>query len=368
MRLPLPSPTALGRRLLAGVLLLGMMSVAGCAKRPVERGPALMFPAPPERARIQYLGSISSQDDLPPVRSGFADFVLGPPASNYPLAKPIAATLRGSRLYVCDTVVNSVLVYDLESGDVHLLRGNRGAGKIKQPNNLDFDAEGRLYIADRDRQAVLVYDAEENFVTALGHPGECKPVAVAVSGDELVVCDRDEHEIEVWNKADGAVKRRFGGLGGEAGQFLIPTQVAVDDAGHVYVTDTGNFRVQKLTLDGQHVATYGGMGRGLGQFAWPKGLDVDSRGRLYVGDSRFANIQIFDDQGRLLLFFGGPGPDGGNLDLPAGVRVVPWAEVRWLRERLEAGFDPESLVIVVSQQGQGFINLFAVARDTDAAP
>lgn len=355
--------------LLAACLLMGL-AAAGCASRrsAAPAAPAVVFPPPPQQPRVQFLASISSQADLPARRGGFAEFVLGPETDQYPLAKPISATMKGSRLYVCDTIFNSVLVYDLETGEAHPLAGDRGTGKIQQPNNIDFDDEGRMYVADRLRQAILVYNADESFAAALGHPGEAKPVAVAVAGDELVVCDRDEHEIEIWNRQDGTVLRRFGGLGKEPGKFLIPTSVSVDEAGNVYVTDTGNFRVQKLTLAGEHLATIGGPGRSLGKFAWPKGADVDAGGRLFVADSRFANVQIFDPQGRLLLFFGGPGPDAGNLDLPAGLHVVPWPDVAWLREKLMPGFDAESLAIVVSQQGQGFVNLFAVARDAGAAP
>lgn len=353
-----------------GSLIAVAASMAGCAaKKPPPAAPAVVFPPPPVKPRVQFLGSISSQADLPRQTSGLAEFVLGPPTSQYPLAKPIVATMRGTRLFICDTVFNSVLVYDLDSGDTHPLKGDRGVGKIQQPNSLDFDDEGRLYIADSLRQAVLVYGADESFERAIGHPGECKPVAVAVgAGDELFVCDRDGHEIEVWDRRDGTVLRRFGGLGKEPGKFLIPTALAVDDDGHLYVTDTGNFRVQKLTAAGEPLHVYGGLGRTLGRFAWPKGLDVDAHDHLFVADSRFANVQIFDEAGRLLLFFGGPGPDNGNLDLPAGVRVVPWPDVAWCRQHLMPGFDPESLAIVVNQQGSGFVNLFAVARDEGTAP
>lgn len=355
---------------LGGAVLCVLWVITGCAggtQTPVTTTP-ILFPPPPATAHVQYLGSVSSQADLPNTRGGFAEFILGPALPVYPLAKPISAVLHGSRLYICDTIFNSVLVYDLDSGQVHPLAGDRGMGKIKQPNNLAVDDAGRLYVADRERQAILVYNADESFDTALGHPGEAWPVAVAVDGDELFVCDRDEHEIEVWDRRSGTVLRRFGGLGNDPGKFMIPTALALDGAGHVYVTDTGNFRVQKLTVEGEPLDVIGGPGRTLGKFAWPKGLDVDGNGRLYVADSRFANVQIFNAEGRLLLFFGGPGPEAGNLDLPAGVTAHPWpAGVAWLNERLMPGFDPDTLVIVVSQQGQGLVNFFAVAREKGEA-
>ncbi|MBX3727599.1 MAG: hypothetical protein KF858_00295 [Candidatus Sumerlaeia bacterium] len=353
------------------VALVAIGLLTGCAAssaRSVAEATPVVFPAPPAPARVQYLGGISTPDDLPRARSKFADFVLGPEPTSYPLAKPISATLQGSRLYVCDTVLNSVLVYDLVSGEARPLEGDRGIGKIRQPNNLCFDSAGRLYVADKVRQAVVVYNPDESFLAAWGRPGEFAPVAVAVHGDEIFVCDSNRHEIEVWSRQDGSRLRTIGGLGNEPGKFFIPTQVAVDAGGVLHVTDTGNFRVQRLTRTGEPLAVVGGPGRALGKFAWPKGMDLDGRGRLYVADSRFANVQIFDAQGRLLLFFGGPGPDGGHLDLPAGVRLVPWPRgVPWLEQRLMAGFDPEFLAVVVSQQAQYFVNFFAIARE-EASP
>lgn len=354
---------------LAGTVVLVALLLAGCAGTP--SGPPLLpvlFPPPPVKARVQYLGAISSPDDLPHQRGGLAEFILGPPEAIYVPVKPIAATLVGERLYICDTVLNSVLVYDLVTGDAHPLLGDRGIGKIKQPNNIASDDEGRLYVADKLRQAVLVFGPDEGFIDAWGRPGEVAPVDMAVSKDLLYVCDMKDKEIEVWNRADGSYIRSIGGQGSEPGRFQFPSCVSLDADGNLYVTDTGNFRVQKLSPSGEPLLTVGGFGTELGRFSWPKGMDVDGAGRIYVADSRFANVQIFNPQGKLLLFFGGPGPDRGNLDLPAGLHLFPWpSSIPWFADRLLDGFDPEFLVLVVSQQGDGLINFFAVARDTEEA-
>ncbi|HPK01819.1 MAG TPA: hypothetical protein PLS90_05130 [Candidatus Sumerlaeota bacterium] len=347
-----------------------LLSLAGCARAPrVEPAPGpLFFPPPPLPARVQFLGSVSSPLDLPRPRSGFADFILGPPPLKYPLVKPLAAALRDGKLYVCDSVLNTVIIYNLLTGEAGLLPGDAGNGKLQQANNLEFDEQGNLYVADKKRQAVLVYDARGAFVRAVGRPGEAEPVDMAPAGGLLYVCDIKDHQIEVWDAASGALVRQFGSKGNGKGEFYLPSQVALGPDGNLYVTDTGNFRVQKLTPEGEFLATVGGHGTALGNFAWPKGLGLDGDGRLYVADSRFANVQIFDPEGRLLLFFGGPGPTRGHLDLPAGLSVMPWPEAPWLRERLAAGFVPEWLVIVVSQKGDGMVNFFAVASDDAPAP
>lgn len=356
---------ALSCRLSSFLMAVVLVSCAHWPSPQPSEQPPVFFPLPPMPARVQYLGSISSPLDLPHKRGGFAEFVLGPEPLRYPLVKPINAILKGNRLYICDTVLNTVLVYDLATGDAHPLAGDRGIGKIKQPNNIAADEEGNIYVADKLRNAVLVYGPDEQFLHAWGRPGETEPVAVAAAPDVLYVCNIKNHCVEVWNRSNGELMRSIGEKGNAPGQFFLPTYISLDDDGNLYVTDTGNFRIQKLSPDGQPLMQVGALGVALGQFAWPKGIDVDSRNRIYVVDSRFNNVQIFNSEGRLLLFFGGPGSDSGNLDLPAGIRIYPWPDIGWLSKRVAEGFDAEFLVIVVSQKGTGFINFFAVARETE---
>jgi len=359
-------------RLPSPAILLALLAVAiastGCQTPAKEAFPLIVFPQPPAKVRIQYMGSFSSPQDLPRKSSKFADFVLGEEPVTYPIAKPIAAEMVDDRVYICDTVFNSVLVYDLATGQARPFAGDRDIGDIKQPNNIHVGPDGRFFVADKERQAVLVYDAEESFLAAWGRPGEAAPVDVAVRGDDLFVCDISNHRVEVWSATDGSLKegRTVGGLGTGEGQFLFPTFIALDDAGNLYVTDTGNCRIQKFSPEGEFLMMFGTRGMTFGQFQWPKGVDVDGRGRIYVADSRFCNVQVFNPEGKLLLPFGGPLPQRGNLDLPAGLCVKPWREIPWLRERLMPGFEPEFLVVAISQKGQGFVNLFAVARDEEA--
>ncbi len=354
------------------VLLLG-----GCAPAPPQTAtpaaPAkpVVFPLPPEQARVQYLGSISSTSDFtqPRPKGGFAEFILGPEETGkLPIGKALSAQVRGKRLYVCDTDLNTVMIYDLVTGEAHRLKGDSGPGKIRKPNGLDFSDDGRMFIADKLRGSVLVYGPDEAFVGAWGRPGQVSPVSVAVGKTALYVCDIQDHEIEMWDIETGAFRSAFGGQGHEPGLFSLPTHVTLDAEGQVYVSDTGNFRVQKLSPEGKPLQQFGGAGRQPGRFAWPKGVGTDDQGRVYVADSRFCNVQIFDAKGRLLLFFGGPGPQMGNMDLPASVQVLPWPMLEWFDQRLAPGFDPEYLVVVVNQWHRHKVNFFAVAREKAGMP
>lgn len=79
--------------------------------------------------------------------------------------------------------------------------------------------------------------------------------------------------------------------------FYMPTVMAFDEDGHIYVLDSGNHRIQKFDADGRYVATIGNQGQGPGEFQYPQSIDVDSHGMLYVSESMNRRIQILTPEG-----------------------------------------------------------------------
>ena len=78
-----------------------------------------------------------------------------------------------------------------------------------------------------------------------------------------------------------------------AGQFFGPRSIAIDAAGNVYVTDTGNKRIEKFTADGKYIASYGQPAR-LSDSSTRVGLAVDRAGNFYVADTWNQRIEKFD--------------------------------------------------------------------------
>ena len=68
------------------------------------------------------------------------------------------------------------------------------------------------------------------------------------------------------------------------GQLHNPRHLAVDAQGNVYVADTGNVRIVKISPSGRQLAAWGSKGDGVGQFHEPTGVAVDASGNIYVTD------------------------------------------------------------------------------------
>jgi len=96
----------------------------------------------------------------------------------------------------------------------------------------------------------------------------------------------DGHLIKTWGND-------FHHPGTKPDEFADPSSVAVDNSGNVFVTDFTNDRIQEFTNDGKFILTWGSKGSGKGQFNHPRGVAVDSSGNVFVSDTYNSRIQKF---------------------------------------------------------------------------
>jgi len=155
-----------------------------------------------------------------------------------------------------------------------------------------------------------------------------KGIAVDAAGN-LYVADSDNYRIVKLTQAGGSVSWEwsYGTFGTGNGQFYPPNGVAVDSAGAVYVADNGNSRIQKLSQSGGGVSwewSYGTNGTGNGQFRALQGIAVDSVGNVYVADAGNERIQKLSQSGGGVSWewsYGTFGTGNGQFYSPNGVAV-----------------------------------------------
>lgn len=82
--------------------------------------------------------------------------------------------------------------------------------------------------------------------------------------------------------------------------FYLPSDLAVDKEGNLYILDTGNHRIQKFSPEGKYLATLGRKGQGPGEFYFPSSLALDDQGHLYVADPNNQRIMVIDQSGQEL--------------------------------------------------------------------
>jgi len=81
------------------------------------------------------------------------------------------------------------------------------------------------------------------------------------------------------------------------GQFYKPFDLTCDSTGNVYVSDSGNHRIQKFSPDGEFLTSFGRKGQGPGEFQIMGGVAVDNEGQMYVTDRSTNRLKVLSPEG-----------------------------------------------------------------------
>ncbi|HYS43465.1 MAG TPA: hypothetical protein VEM32_05740, partial [Geobacteraceae bacterium] len=137
-----------------------------------------------------------------------------------------------------------------------------------------------------------------------------KPYGIAVKKGKIYICDTIQAEVVILDLPGKKVATLSGNKG--EGRLKKPINVAVDDDGFIYVSDTVRREVLKYTPDGAYLKV-------VAHDLKPMGIAVDEL-YLYVLDGEKMLIRLFDrGTGEQVRSFGQEGDERGRLFTPLGI-------------------------------------------------
>jgi DNA-binding beta-propeller fold protein YncE len=266
----------------------------------------------------------------------------------------IAVETAGT-VYVTDDSYNSIRkitstgeVSTLAGGSPGFSDGQGSAAAFLLPTGLTVLPDGTIFVADTGNSAIRVVSPDGYTVTFHSGPSQpsifSSPRGVAVDpARNVYVSDSEGHVILKFpSGANGAVETYAGSSAGSAdgpgsaAQFLSPGGLALDAAGNLYVSDSGNTTVRKIDPTA-NVSTLAGLATGgssdgaggVARFTRPRSVAVDAAGNVYVADSLNSIIRKITPDGTVSTLAGLAGQfgnvDGGGADarfsLPKGIAV-----------------------------------------------
>lgn len=218
---------------------------------------------------------------------------------------------------------------------------------LNRPYGIAIDASGNVYIAEYNNQRVrkvtpagIISTYAGNGTAGYSGDGTAatgamikNPYGLAVDATgNLYIADAGNSVIRKVTPAGiistfaGVTAWGFSGDGGPAtaAQFSLPTGVAVDGAGNVYICDGGNNRIRKVnasgvinTVVGSGTTGFGGDGgpASAAQLGHPYALEVDGPGNIYIADNDNYRIRKVNTSGIIMTIVGngtnGHAGDGG---------------------------------------------------------
>ena len=223
------------------------------------------------------------------------------------------------------------------------------------------DSAGNLYVADADNRRVRRVTAAGIVTTVAGtgvqgNSGDGgpaaaatlnRPIAVALdTAGNLYICDSSNHNVRRVNLATGIIGTYAGkgtpGFSGDGSQATLaalqyPLGIAIDRLGNLYIADSGNNCIRKVSPNGV-ITTIAGNGGAAG-FAGdggaasgslmnlPSGVAVDGSGNLFISDSGNNRVRRIDASSGLITTIAGGFNNGFSGDGGLAVNALlnyPW--------------------------------------------
>ena len=235
------------------------------------------------------------------------------------------------------------------NGEYGFVDGTGSAAQFNSPRSIAIDTAENLYVADTGNHCIrkvtpkggvstLAGNGEYGFADGAGIAARFnEPFGIAIdAAGNLYVADTENHRIRKVTP-EGVVSTLAGSQEGDAdgssAQFYYPGSIAVDAACNLYVADVGNHRIRKITPEGV-VSTLAGSKKGFvdgegsaAQFKKPRGITVDAAGNLFVADGGNHRIRMVMPTGEVCTLAGGMGgfADGlgeeAQFQMPSGVAI-----------------------------------------------
>jgi DNA-binding beta-propeller fold protein YncE len=298
----------------------------------------IVWPNPPAITRIKYLDYFAGEKYAPPEKtkkSSWMDRMAGSQTQAEKQAKaPFSlwtpyglAVDSKNRLYVADGKVGAVFIFSTDSKDVEMIKHGAQA-RFGLITGLAMDDNDRLFVSDSHMHRVLIFAPNTHKLEGTISEGMADPGGMAIDKENrfLYVADAELDQVLVYDADKFNLIRKIGTCCKShtltsPGDFSKPTNVAVDNDGNVYVTDTYNNRVEIFDADGQFIRAWGKNGDGPGKFSKPKGIAIDGDGHVWVADPMQDRVQVFTPEGKLLIYFGMHGTLPGQFRDIAGLAI-----------------------------------------------
>ena len=173
------------------------------------------------------------------------------------------------------------------------------------PRGIAVDSKGRVFVTDTGNKRIVVFDSNGNFIAQFGgegfEPGQfAEPVGIAIDKNGTVyVADTWNQRVQTFtpSETDGNLSfipaKQWDVYGWFTQSLDNKPFIAVNDDLHVFITDPDGYRVMEFDPNGEVIRTWGDFGDTDSGFGLPSGIATDNEGHVWVTDSLYNRLMRF---------------------------------------------------------------------------
>ena len=236
-----------------------------------------------------------------------------------------------AELIVSEKYGHQIAIFDHREERIRTF-GSRGDSpeQMVYPKGIAIDKMDNIYVSSEDKLQKFTSSGE--LIRCIDQlKGKFDdPRGVTLHNNQVYVCDRDNHRIQVFD-LDLNFIQSIGSHGKGRGEFDRPLDVKFDTDGYMYVADLSNARVQVLDRSGHFIRVFGEEGKG----KLPSALHIVDK-YVYVSDYGGNCIVVYETSGQFVTSFGRWGQKEGEFRSPycitscadGFIHVCDWANER----------------------------------------
>ena len=221
----------------------------------------------------------------------------------------------------CVTIIPS------EEKDQSPLPGTTKRRRIEQltcPHGVAITKDGHLLVTDRHRLQKLTTDgvclksvgssSRGRGELEFDHP---RGITVHPTTEQIFVAEYGNNRIQVLN--EDLTFSHMITLHDDKLQLNRPVDLSVDNDGYLYIAESGNHCITKVTTTGEYIARIGSGGSAPGQLRTPSSIVINNN-ILYITELGNSRVSIFDTKGHFLHSFNGT-TSGKEFNSPRGIAI-----------------------------------------------
>ena len=237
-------------------------------------------------------------------------------------------------LLVCEWNGSRVVKLDKHGTQIAVF----GTGQLSHPASIALDKKGNFYVVDESGESskIVKFECNGRLLQSIGRQGSgimCfnNPKGIKLnSKEEVYVCDRDNHRIQVFNQRlefQRCIDMRA--LDPRLKHPAKPNDLAFDNDGTIFVTDCANNCILVFSSSERYLYFFGREPavkkhhppnhNNISGVAGPECITIDENNILYVTEPGSHRVSVYRTTGELVTRFGSMGRNVGKMQFPVGI-------------------------------------------------